>query len=62
MYFNFIHANGIHAITSQCVCFFSKDLFLRLLEKVIEYTCTILFMFECARKAETHLIVLHVGS
>lgn len=48
MYFNFIHANGIHAITSQCVCSFQR-LFLRLLEQIIEYTCTILFMFECAK-------------
>lgn len=51
IYFNFIHANGIDTITSQCVCFFQR-LFLTLLRKVIEYTCTILFMFAYAKKCK----------
>lgn len=42
--------------------FFFKDFFFRLLEKVIEYICIILFMFECVRKVEIYLIVLYVGS
>lgn len=49
MYFNFIHANGIDTITSQCVCFFQR-LFLTLLRKVIEYTIMYYFIYVCICK------------